>query len=463
MNKEIIYQIIDNKINKFNYNITTFQNIINNKYVFNQIHILISAIKICKRTDLNLKLSNTFFDYNYFNSLLQIFKYLITDTKIIKLNLSDCSIFFQENNIYCKIKKDLKNINKNINNLKKYINNFNTKINDYNLNIEKYDCYKDYSEDFIKDCLTYINQLNKINDININNKISNPIKNIIYNMFKHNKTLQILNISYNNENFNCFIIKQLLKSGNTTIKSLNIMITIKKCRDEDCYYNNKSFKLRSKLLNNNNITSLKLSFLQSLFDYYEDFKIFLESLENNTSLIKFSFYTFNKYIFLILLNSIMKNKHIKVLDLSKVKIINKHSFNYVLFNNLILTNTSIKTIIFKNKIKIRSYYNKEYFIEKQKSFNIDNKYDISDDNEYLIKKDLNNIINNLNYLNLDISEDILYQNNVEFDPKKGDCVKLNEYINYIKNKNLNECENNEYKEYFKLLQDRLKNINFIYK
>jgi len=84
MNKELIFNIIDNKINKINFN--NYYNFIN----INDVHTLISAIKLNKSSNLivSLNLSDTKCYQKDFSSILnKLFNYLVNDKKIIKLSL----------------------------------------------------------------------------------------------------------------------------------------------------------------------------------------------------------------------------------------------------------------------------------------------------------------------------------------------------------------------------------------
>jgi len=472
MNKELIYNIIDNKIDKiiFKDKNKNYRNYTNNN--FNKdFNILILALKLCKKNNLKLDLSGLYYNFE-FNLLLKIFNYLITDTKIIKLNLSKCEITYMKDIHFKYITYE---INEEIN----------KKIEDDThkcfVDINKYISYNQQSEDLLKKCKSFNNQeYNKNNFNNIINILNtNPSDKLIYNMFKNNKTLQSLDISFNSESFIIFILKLLIHSGNTSIKSLNIILSYYNLmcfRYNDYNYNKNSFVLRSELLNKNIITKIKMIFLQSLFNYYSSFKLFLKSLENNTSIKKFSFGVFNKYIFIILLNSIIKNKNIEILDISDVYHFNKSFkvppctyeikyYNNVIFNNLLLLNNTIKTIIINKGIRIRcSNDNENIFSNLKYKFNKNNKYNITSNNNNLIIEDITNIVDNIKDLHLNLYHDIEIINKFDDDKFNNEYyINIKDYIRFIKNKNLDECINDEYRDYYKKLQDRLNSINFILK
>ena len=291
MNKELIYNIIDNKIDKivYHYNLTD-----------NDCKTLISALKLCKSNNLTLDLSTINLIENSYENLYKLLNYLKNDNKIIKLNLSDCHI-----NIFNEFNDNIHSIILNC------ISNLQNRTNNYNI------CYDQQINTHINNTISINNQINISKD---NNLPENIIENIIYEVFKNNSTIHSLNVSNNSLILTNIILTSLINNKNNNLKSLGISIN-------DDNYNNDTFKLLLILLEKNMLTSLKLSLLSIIFKYYTEFKSLLKSIENNTSLQKIKiiqieerYYSHHdKYdiILLLLINSIIKNKNIKVLKYIK--------------------------------------------------------------------------------------------------------------------------------------------------
>lgn len=409
MNKKLIYNIIDNKINKIN--CVNFYNIIN----VNDVNTILSAIKLNKSSNLtiNLNLSDNNYNKNDFIPILnKLFNYLINDKKIIKL-----SLLLYNNISYHEI-------------------------------------------------INYL-ECNKIINV-INSFKYNPIVNIIYNIINNNKTLQSLNISGNNETLKYYILKALVENENNTLKSLNIQGLGLIEKD--------SLQIRTQILNKNILTSLKLTFSIEVFIYYNDFINFLKSIENNTSLQKLSIEIDTKsitnnsmkysyeIILLLLLNSILKNKHIKTLKINfEQNQISVNTFNYLLLNNKNLNTITFKT----NQINTIYYYKNKYFLKLLLNDNI-NRFNNDNINNYIYNyytnninsTELNNIINNI--INKDIN---LYDNINNY--SRVDCNLYNintiDYISLIKNIDVNMFMNKNYTSYYKQLQDKLNSINIVFK
>ena len=251
MSKELLYQIIDNKIDKIVYK--QYNNTLTN----NDCKTLISTLKLYKSNNLTLDLSTINLIENDYDNLYKLLNYLKNDNKIVKLNLSYCNI-----------------------------NNFNVSL-----------------------------------------------ENIIYESFKNNSTIHSLNVSNNSLILTNIILTSLINNKNNNLKSLGISINNN--------YNKDTFKLLLILLEKNIITSLKLLLSSSIFEYYTEFKSLLKSIENNTSLQKIKIilngdlntsHDKDDIILLLLINSIIKNKNIKVLKIKK-DIVRIETFNYLILNN----------------------------------------------------------------------------------------------------------------------------------
>ena len=442
MSKDLIYQIIDNKIDKIVYN----------KYKYtltdDDLHLLLSAIKLSKSKNLTLDLSNIYL-YNKDVSLYKIFNYLKNDKKITKLNLSDWNL---NNNDFNKINfiqilNDIKSLQSKINNYNKY---YNQQTNDYINNIK------------------YI-----INQIDTSN-IINPVINIINETFKNNTTLQSLNISYNSKHFNNIVLKSLI--DNNTIKTLNV----------SDYSDNNTLILLTSLLNKNTLTSLKVGFSLKLFKNFTDFKNFLKSIEINTSLQQITInlkkgYFEIEFLLLLLIDSILKNNHIKILKLKlKGDKICINTFNYLLLNNKYLETITFKAytknyykIIFFDNIDIDIYNNtidkNDYIYECYNNIllKIKEYYFIFND-EAEIENDFNNIMNNIITKDINLYKyiDIKKYSNNKYDSGYNFIsyyININDYINQIKNININKLTDDNYKSYYKQLQDKLNSTNIVFK
>jgi len=344
------------------------KNIIINKFIteidykeLNQI-FLVLALRSNKLPLINLDFSNVKFKNN--NIIFQIFKYLTTDTKINKLNLSNTNIQGFED-------ETIKEIYKNYNNLSKLIAN--------------YDNYHDENQ-FI---------INELSSLTKNKQlIKNPNEDIILNMLNSNKTLKSINISKNNMLFGPFI-NCLLKSNNTTLTSLNIIdvfktkhieykvkvcgrnsngVPYKRIETRECdEIRIDKYKNLIKLINKNVLQTLKLLFI--LWDYRKaDKKIvnsFFDSIQNNKSLQKLKYSShhsahFNQYGFI---KALKFNTSIKILNLKNMFTNNygysldDKNFNGYIFNYLFLWNDTLNTIIFNKNDKL---YIREYDIENEK-------------------------------------------------------------------------------------------------
>ena len=461
MNKELLYQIIDNKINKIVYPY-------NNNFTDNDCKILISALKLNKSKNLTLDLSHVTYNMDNYQNLYKILNYLKNDKKFIKLNLSNC---FQNINFNLK-STELFKISTNINRIKNIINNYDDIF--YNQQINNY----------INNIKTNINQLNIIP---IDTLINNQFTNLIYEILKNNSSLQSLNISNNENLYLCnFILKSIINNKNNTITSLNI--------SRNGIYNNETFNLLSALLNKNVLTSLKLSFSTSDFKYYTEFKSLLKSIENNTSLQEIKIIMIDcqynnptiNIMLLLLINSIIKNKNIKILK------IHTDTTFVDIFNYLIINNKNLKTLKFTSRyvkcLYTLLYYDKEIIKnikEDSKELNsyIKNYYDnclLDITNKYMfniqditdIKHYFKNILDNLIIENNNIFKNFKYDHFIfnEMYKKLSNYYKsgsytlsglsMKEYINIIKNLNLNEKDDN-CKNYYKLLKDKLSSINII--
>ena len=445
MNKELLYQIIDNKINKIVYPY-------NNNFTDNDCKILISALKLNKSKNLTLDLSHVTYNMDNYQNLYKILNYLKNDKKFIKLNLSNC---FQNINFNLK-STELFKISTNINRIKNIINNYDDIF--YNQQINNY----------INNIKTNINQLNIIP---IDTLINNQFTNLIYEILKNNSSLQSLNISNNENLYLCnFILKSIINNKNNTITSLNI--------SRNGIYNNETFNLLSALLNKNVLTSLKLSFSTSDFKYYTEFKSLLKSIENNASLQEIKIImdechdnNFSIDIMLLfVIDSIIKNKNIKILK------IQTDAMFIEIFNYLIINNKNLKTLKFTSRyvkcLYTLLYYDKEIIKnikEDSKELNnyIKNFYNyclLDTTNKYMsntkdiinIKHCIKNILDNLIIEDNNIFKNFKYGDLIfnEMYKKRESCytytingLNTKDYINIIKN--LNECLNGNCKSYYK--------------
>jgi len=445
MNKQLIFQIINNKINKIDFKKYS------SNFNIDELQTLISALKISKSNNLILNLSTLNFNENDYYKLYKLFNYLKNDTKIIKLNLSNCAI----NSNISKLK--LYDILKMLNTLQKTINNYNVYCNE-----QLYE---------------YFNNINNaINQLDTTT-IKNPIKNIIYETFKNNKTLQSLNISKNNIYFVNLIIKTILDTENNTIRSLNI---------QNIKFNDKfSINLLIQLINKNILTSLKLNFSSDLICNYVDLKNLLKSIENTTSLKKLSI-TFEKtfdivpisvnksleILLLLFINSLINNKSITKIKLYlDSNIISINTFNYFILNNRYL-----KDIIFNNYNWSNSKYTLNLILNNFININDNNhinknivsyyKKILKDIKHYYLKKhiDSSELINNVNnIISKFINKEVNIYKDIQFEHISDDYYIYGDtYINNIKNMNLNEFKNDYYKSYYKQLQDKLNSVNIIF-
>lgn len=286
-------------------------------------------------------------------------------------------------------------------------------------------------------------------------------------------------------------------------KSINITFDL----SIDDNYNKDTFNLLLILLEKNIITSLKLTLSSSIFEYYTEFKSLLKLIENNSSLQKIkiilkgkygSYHDTNDIILLLLINSIIKNKNIKVLK------IDKHIVRIEIFNYLILNNKSLKIIKFtsnygnkkseyplslynimyewqyeenhldNNDIKevnkrIKNYYNNtflqiinKYFL-KIKCFII-NKHFISKSNTEFVN-DYKNIIDNLINENINVYEFINNFKNI-IDNLINKNINIYEFININIYEFINDFENiidnliTEYINIYKYINDDILYITY---
>ena len=441
--------------------ISSDKNFIINKFIteldYKELNQIFSALELRsnKLPLINLDFSNVKFKNN--NIIFQIFKHLTTDTKINKLNLSNTNIQgFEDGTI--------KEIYKNYNNLSKLI--------------AKYDNYHDENQ--------YI--INELSSLTKNKQlIKNPNEDIILNMLNSNKTLKSINISKNNMLFGPFI-DCLLKSNNTTLTSLNIIDVFKtkhieykvkvsgwnsnsgpyeQIETRECdEINIDKYKNLIKLINKNVLQSLKLSFI--LCDYRKaDKKIvnsFFDSIQNNKYLQKLKYSShhsahFNQYGFI---KALKFNTSIKILNLKNMftnnygYALDDKNFNGYIFNYLFLWNDTLNTIIFNknDKLYIREYDIKneklEFYNILKKEYNIELPLILHYDTVDMYNFIKNNTFNYIQQYNIEKNDNYY-------------LIKIVDYINFIKNLNLNKIDDKKYKEYLNLLQTQFNTINITFK
>jgi len=178
-------------------------------------------------------------------------------------------------------------------------------------------------------------------------------------------------------------------------------------------------------------------------------------------------------ILLLLLNSILKNKHIKTLKINfEQNHISVNTFNYLLLNN-----KNLNTIIFKtNQINTIYYYKNKYFLKLLLNDNI-NRFNNDNINNYIYNYYINDINYIKNYYNINstelnniiyniITKDINLYDNIN-NYSRADCNLYNintiDYISLIKNMDANIFMNKNYTSYYKQLQNKLNSINIIFK
>jgi len=304
--KELIYKIIDNKIDKFIATEDTFKNI-----SIENFNIFLNALKLNKSIKM-LKFSRITISQENFELLCKIIQYNKT---INKLLITSFDLLFINAN-YLKSYDDL------ITNLETFIS---------------------------------LNFLNENDKNNLQNKILDSISynNSIYNMIVNNNNLKKLKlkINYNYRLINVLTINALCKSK--TINHLSTWIDI---------------NYITLLLNNNkNITNLSLLlYLNSNNDLELNFKNFYNCIEQNTSLKKISFRAIkkndiykNKINFIIetLFESLIKNKSLETIKFKLFDtgfIIVNEKIRYELIIKLLQNNNRIKNLSIKS-IKNRIY------------------------------------------------------------------------------------------------------------
>ena len=314
--KQLIYQIIDNKIDKIKFIRKFFKNITDDDF-----DILLSALKLNKSIKkinfMNVTLSQKNFE--------KFCDFMQNNTNITTLYITHLNSVF--NVVNSKYSNNI-NFYKYLDDMKKELNNCKC----------------------LNNCIEYINNIDYFNNIynNLLEDILNNNMSSVFNMIINNKSLR--KIRFELDDYNLFS-KVLCKNNNINyINSKHIV---------------KGFDFIIDILNNNNnITTLNTYLMINDYTYnnnnsinlYNNFINFCKTIETNQSLQKIKITGIKEQfisddiindVISMLFNSLIKNKSIKYIKFKNGIIRDHLTFDYNMFINLLQNNNRIEELYIK--------------------------------------------------------------------------------------------------------------------